>query len=230
MTPSRLLNAGIYTIPEAARLTRVSPSRIRRWLKGYNFKTKKERHHSKPVWTSEIEPIEGKIAIGFRDLMEIRFVSAFIEVGVSWKTMRLAHEAAKTKLGVDHPFCTHNFATDGREILLEQAQASGDTCLTDITNNQREFQKIVTPFLKELDFNHGYTRWWPLGRERSVVLDPVRNLGQPSAVTAGVPTSILARSVKANGGSIDLVARWYEIEPKEVHDALEFERKFAQAA
>jgi len=230
VTSARILGAGIYTIPEASRLTRVSVSRIRRWMKGYNFKTKQGRHHSKPVWTGQLEPLDGKIAVGFRDLMEIRFVHAFINVGVSWKTMRIAHESAKAQLKSEHPFCTHKFATDGREILLEQARAEEDTCLVDITNNQAEFERIVTPFLKELDFGHNYTRWWPMGKSRSVVLDPVRNLGQPIVANSGVPTRVLARSVKANGGSVALVARWYEVTATEVSDSLEFETVFAKAA
>jgi uncharacterized protein (DUF433 family) len=198
-------------------------------MKGYNFRTKKERHHSKPIWKGQLEEVSGKIAVGFRDLMEIRFVNAFIDAGVSWKTMRIAHEAAKQKLGSDHPFCTHTFATDGRAILLEQAAASGDACFVDITSNQREFEKIVAPFLKELDFEHGYARWWPLGKERSVVLDPVRNLGQPSVAASGVPTRVLARSVKANAGSAEEVARWYEVSTDEVRDALEFEASLVAA-
>lgn len=167
--------------------------------------------------------VEGQIAVGFRDLMEIRFVDAFIAAGVSWKTMRRAHHAAKVKLGNDHPFCTHKFTTDGREILLEQAQASGDKHFIDITNDQREFERIVTPFLRELDFDHGVTRWWPLGKEREVVVDPERNLGQPTVTRSGVPTRVIANSVKANAGSIESVARWFEVAPEEVRDAVEFE-------
>src|SRR5690606_30418810 len=164
---SSLLGAGIYTVPEAARLTRVSTSRIRRWLKGYDFRTKKDRHHSDPVWRGQFEPLDEKLAVGFKDLMEIRFVHAFLDAGVSWKTMRAAHLAAKNKLGSDHPFCTHGFATDGREILLKEAHESGDTTLINITTDQREFDRVVAPFLKELDFDGGIARWWPLGKERS---------------------------------------------------------------
>lgn len=225
-----LLSAGIYTIPEAARLTKVSSTRIRRWMKGYDFKTaKREKHHSNPVWTGQLPCIEGQTAVGFRDLMEIRFVDAFIEAGVSWKTMRLAHQAAKAKLGTDHPFCTHKFATDGREILLEQAQTSGDKHFIDITNDQREFERIVTPFLRELEFDHGVTRWWPMGRDKLVVVDPVRNLGQPIVTRSGVPTRVLANSVKANAGSLESVARWFEIALQEVQDAVEFEARLLAA-
>ena len=221
-----LLSAGIYTVPEASRLTRVSTSRIRRWIKGYNFKTKKERHHSNPVWTGQIAPIDEQMAVGFRDLMEIRFVAAFLNEGVSWKTMREAHVAAKTKLGTDHPFCTHRFATDGRAILQEEAQVSGDKQLINIVNDQREFKRIVNPFLKELEFDQGNLRWWPLGRERLVVVDPVRNMGQPTVTRSGVPTRVLANSVKAND-SVETVARWYEVSPQEVKDAVTFEQSLA---
>lgn len=221
-----LLSAGIYTVPEASRLTRVSTSRIRRWMKGYNFKTKNERHHSNPVWTGQLAPIDEQIAVGFRDLMEIRFVAAFLNEGVSWKTMREAHVAAKVKLGTDHPFCTHRFATDGRAILQEEAQASGDKQLINIVNDQREFKRIVNPFLKELEFDQGNLRWWPLGRERLVVVDPVRNMGQPTVTRSGVPTRVLANSVKAND-SVEIVARWYEVTPQEVKDAVAFEQSLA---
>jgi uncharacterized protein (DUF433 family) len=221
---NELLSSGIYTIPEAARLTKVSAARIRRWMKGYDFRTsKREKHHSNPVWSGQLPRIDDQVAVGFKDLMEIRFVDAFIEAGVSWKTMRLAHQAAKAKLSSDHPFCTHKFATDGCEILLEQAQVAGDKHFIDITNDQREFERIVTPFLRELEFDHGVTRWWPLGKHRQVVVDPERNLGQPTVSRSGVPTRVLANSVKANAGSVESVARWFEVAPEEVRDATEFE-------
>lgn len=223
---SSYLGAGIYTVPEASRLTRVSSARIRRWLKGYDFKSRRQRHHSNPVWTGQFAAIEDKLAVGFKDLMEIRFVNAFLEQGVSWKTMRDAHIAAKRKLGTDHPFCTHKLGTDGRAILLQQAEKSGDTCLINITNDQHEFERIVTPFLKEMEFDRGTTRWWPLGRKRQVVVDPVRNLGQPTVNRSGVPTRILARSVEANG-SVESVASWFEVAPEEVRDAVEFEQTLA---
>ena len=215
VTSSDLLSAGIYTVPEASRLTRVTSSRIRRWMKGYDFKTKKERHHSNPVWSSQLAAIDDKMAVGFKDLMEIRFVNAFLNEGVSWKTMRDAHISAKAKLGTDHPFCTHKFATDGREILLHQAQASGDTHLIDITNDQREFARIVAPFLKELDFDHGVTRWWPLGKKRSVVVDPVRNMGQPTVTRFG-SAHARPRQQRQSQGRLNPSPIGFEVAPRGV--------------
>jgi uncharacterized protein (DUF433 family) len=226
MKASELLAAGIYTIPEASRLTGVSTWRIRRWLKGYDFQTKRQRRHSNPIWSGQHTPLDDKMAVGFKDLMEVRFVAAFLQAGVSWKTMRQSHAAAQTKLGTDHPFCTHRFETDGRAILLQEARSSGDACLINITTDQAEFEKIVTPFLKELEFDDGVNRWWPLGKERLVVVDPVRSMGQPIVTRSGVPTRVLVNSVKTNR-SIESVARWYEVTAAEIRDAMEFEHKLA---
>jgi hypothetical protein len=170
--------------------------------------------------------------VGFRDLIEIRFVASFINKGVSWKTMRKAHVAAQTKLKTAHPFCSNHFVTDGWTILLDEGKAEGDHVLIDLTNNQQVFDRILRPFLHELEFvdETVLVRWWPLGKQRAVVLDPVRNFGQPSSAQTGVPTCVLARSVKANAGSIERVARWYEIAVDEVRDAIEFVEKLAHAA
>ena len=81
-----LLNTGLYSVPEAARLTRISVGKIRRWLKGYNFKSGDSIHHSDAVWQGELQPVENKLALSFRDLQELRFVDAFVGAGVSWRT------------------------------------------------------------------------------------------------------------------------------------------------
>src|SRR5439155_7110457 len=42
------LNTGIFSVPEAARLTRVSTGRIRRWLKGYRYTSREKSYASPP--------------------------------------------------------------------------------------------------------------------------------------------------------------------------------------
>ena len=218
-----LLNTGIYGIAEAARLTKVSPGRIRRWIRGLDFRKDLERRPSDAIWIGALSPMDGKVELGFLDLMEIRFVDAFLRAGVSWRTMKKAHQMGREEIGSEHPFCTNRFVTDGRRILLRSAGEDGDEVLRDLVSSQVEFQRIVSPFVTQLDFTEdSLTRWWPMGRKRNVVVDPARNLGQPTAAQSGVATEILARGVRANE-SVEKVAAWYEAEPDEVRDAVEFE-------
>ena len=222
---TNLLETGIYTVPDAARLTGVSPWRIRRWLKGYEFKVKDGRHRSPAVWNSQIDPLDDHVALGFLDLLEVRCVDAFISAGVNWKTLRQVHDRAHKLVGHTHPFCTNRFATDGRTIFMEVREKSGELTLWDMRDVQRVFDRVIRPFLKNIEFDSDRVprRWWPRGKVHLVALDPRRSFGQPIIFRDGVPTSALAQSVAANG-SLDEVARWFEIPAASVREAVEYER------
>ena len=152
MITTALLQMGIYAVPEAARLTGVSSWRIRRWLRGYEFKAKHGRHRSEPVWQGQLKPIDHSMALGFLDLIEIRCVDAFLQEGVSWKTLRLAHNHAQEALKISHPFCTNQFMVAGRDIILEIPQEDDEPLLWEIARNQRVFGRITRPFMKNLEF------------------------------------------------------------------------------
>ena len=140
--------------------------------------------------------------------------------------MRRAHTKAQDELQTTHPFCSNRMATDGKSILMRQANEDSDEALINLLTDQKEFPRIVETFLKELEFSGNDIIWWPLGRERQIVLDPRRNFGQPSAARSGVPTRVLARSVKTNR-SVEAVSHWFEVSEGEVRDAVEFETRLA---
>ena len=219
-----LVGLGVYSVPEAARLTGVSASRIRRWLQG--------SHTSPPLWRRQIAS-EDSLILSFRDLLEVRFIDAFRRHGVSWKSIRVAAECAAEIVHDSYPFSTRRFKTDGRSIFAEILQETGDESLLDLVKSQYEFKSIVEPFLFEgLEFSAlgiEPVRWWPLGMNRRVVIDPERSFGQPVVEPESVPTAVLARAFKAEG-SIQAVARWYRVDPKSVEDAVEFEGQHAKAA
>jgi uncharacterized protein (DUF433 family) len=221
------LNVGIYTVPEASKLAGVSKDRIRRWLRGYRSSLR-QRSYS-PLWKPQLPEIEGKVALGFLDLIEIKFVGAFLDHGVSWPMIHKVREkAAAVYPETSHPFCTKQFVTDGQGIFAQVHQETGETSLLEIATDQHVFAQITKPFLKQLQFK-GKTileRWWPLGMDRQIVLDPKKNFGQPTVFKEGVATRVLAKSFLGNG-SFEEVARWYEIDPKSVEEAVEYEKSIA---
>jgi uncharacterized protein (DUF433 family) len=223
-----LLGLGIYTVPEAARLTHVAPKRIKRWIEGYDFKRRGEARIAAPLWPREIESDE--LVLSFRDLLEVRFVDAFRRYGVSWKVIRIAAQHAAEIVQDSHPFSTKKFKTDGRSIFADIVHDTGKAGLLDLHKDQWELKAVVDPFLFEgVEFSKigiEPVRWWPLGTSRLVVIDPARSFGQPIVDPESIPTTILARAVKAEG-SIDAVARWYLVPPKAVRDAVEFENQLS---
>ncbi|MFL6196986.1 MAG: DUF433 domain-containing protein, partial [Thermoanaerobaculia bacterium] len=168
--------------------------------------------------------MEDSVALTFRDLLEVRFVQFFRARGVGWKVIKQAAECASEIIQDSHPFSTKRFKTDGRSIFAEIVQATGEESLLDLAKRQYEFKSFVEPFLFEgLEFSNlgiAPVRWWPLGRNRRVTIDPERAFGQPICTPESVPTTILAKAYRAEG-SIDAVARWFMVHPKSVADAVE---------
>jgi uncharacterized protein (DUF433 family) len=222
------VGVGIYSVSEASRLSGVSRARIRRWLRGYTFKHGTGIHESPPVWRRQLPSVGNSVALGFLDLMEVRFVNAFLEKGVSWRTIRRAAEIARRKYNKDHPFSTRQFKTDGKRMFEEVIEKSGENKLLDIVSNQYAFQRILAPYLKGVEFDRSdnLVRWWPLGPRRQVVIDPQRSFGQPIAAAEGVPTSILYRAYQVED-SVLAVASWYEVSRASVRAAVEFEKILA---
>lgn len=224
-----LLGVGVYSVAEAARLTSISSQRIRRWLSGYRYKAGDEERERPPIWRAQLPALDHQVALGFKDLIEVRFVNAFIEHGVSLHTIRLAAIKASDLVADSHPFTTKAFKTDGRSIFAEIQRQTGERELLDLAKSQYAFRQVISPSLYAgLDFSEAgeATRWWPLGKKRLIVLDPQRAFGQPIVDSEGVPTAILARAFHVEK-SFQKVASWYAVDVKSVRAAVEFEKKLA---
>ncbi len=221
------LGLGIYTLSEASRLTNVSAQRIRRWLLGYRYLYEGAPCEQVPLFKGQIAPFESKVELGFRDLLEIRVVNAFVEAGVGLPTIRKALVRASALLSSDHPFSTARFRTDGRGIFLELSDEADEPALVDILRGQYAFKKIVEPSFKDLEFiGDQAVRWWPLTIRRTVVLDPAIAFGQPIVSKSAVPTLALANAVKAEGSELR-VSKAFRVSLDEVRDAVEFESRLA---
>jgi len=219
-----LINIGIYTIPEAAGLTGLSESRIRRWLTGYTFKTSGTRKSSPPVWSGQLAPIKGRRVVSFRDLIEMKFVDAFLRARVSWTVIRKVQELARKQFKYDHPFSTNRFRSDGSHIVMTALNEENQESLFDVSTRQQIFLQAAAPFREELEMDDDDTviRWWPLGRDQHIVLDPARNWGRPVVQRNGVHTSVVSHAVQ-NKFTKQHAAEWFELSTEEIDDALAFE-------
>lgn len=229
------LSRGAYSASEALRLLNFSRSSVARhvsrntvirWLQGYDFGPEGEGH-SEPLWQPDYQNDNNIVELSFRDLIELRFVKAFRDIGLGLPTIRACYQRAADEVHDERPFSTQLFRTDGKTIFLEITEGLQEPKLIDLRKRQNVFRTIVEPSLKDLEFDASVVaRWFPLGvQRRSIVVDPSRAFGRPVSAS-GVPTEVLARAVEIEGNPRK-VSFLYNVSTAEVRDAVAFERRLA---
>jgi len=220
---------GIYTLSTAAKILRMNPQKMRRWIKGYTYYKNMECRSSKPLFKTEFEYDPNDVIISFLDLTELLFINTFIEYGISIQKIRKAAITASNLLNTSHPFAIRKMFTDGKSIFAEIAQKQKDTSLLDLIKKQYQFQKIIEPLLyKRIDFGkYDYAeKWWPLGKNENIVLDPSRNMGQPILNKYNVRTELIYELYKTKH-SINEISDWYELDKSAIEAAINFEKDLA---
>jgi uncharacterized protein (DUF433 family) len=230
LSDTGLYGVGIYNVTDASRLTGVPSRTIRRWVGGYKTSPSQGGGKRSALWTPQLAPIGGHLAVGFLDLVEVRVVHSLLERKISWRTIKRAAAHARELFHTDHPFSSARMKTGLGRIFVEIAASTGDQQLIDLAARQSTIKQVVGPFLEDLEFDAATgeaLRWWPLGlKRRTVVIDPARSFGRPITAKEGVPTAVLADAVKAEGDPA-VVARWYEVDLKSLRDAVAFEQNLA---
>jgi uncharacterized protein (DUF433 family)/DNA-binding transcriptional MerR regulator len=235
------LGRGAYGAAEALRLINfqrrgaisrgiepraVARNTVARWLYGYRQGTT----HSEPLWEPDYIATDEDhvLEVSFRDLIELRFVKTFRDVGLSLQTIRECFDRAVEAVEDPRPFSTSRFRTDGKTIFLEITDKVHEGKLLDLKRRQNAFHRIVEPSLHDLEFDADVlARWYPLGAShKSVVVDPQRAFGRPIVSEGGVPTETIARAVQVEG-SAERVAKLYELPIPAVRAAIDFQHQLA---
>jgi uncharacterized protein (DUF433 family)/DNA-binding transcriptional MerR regulator len=218
-----LIGVGLYTAGDAQRLISVPTRTLRRWLLGHRH----AKGASEPLWRPAVPQTGKSLELSFADLMEARFVRAFLDAGVSLQAIRLALSRAREIFHLDHPFATQRFRTDGRTIFLDIEREASEPALLDLRRNNYAFRDMIAPSFKDIEFEAGRAaRWWPAGERHGILVDPARSFGKPIDAASGVPTNVLADAFKV-ANSVRNVARDFDVPERSVREAIAFEERLA---
>ena len=243
--PASGLGQGLYPLPEAARLAQLDGRTARRWAEGYDFKYHGEIWRSPGVMRLALPPIGRSVDLTFPEMLTLRLVHGFREAGLSLRTIKRVAEVAARDYGTPTPFVTRRFRTDGRKVFVELQQTvpskdepavpRRERQLIEVLSHQHQFADIVEPSLyAKVDWDDGMAvRWWPMGQDHAVVLDPRVMFGAPRIAKTRVATDALAAAVRAEGGgeaALAAVAAWHDVTPAQVRDAVEFETEWLRRA
>ena len=227
MAQLSLLQTGIYTIPDAAELVEAPQRMVRIWVEGHTGK-------QAPVIENELGRVDGKTAVSFHNLMELRFVAVFHGAGVKLREIRAIMDEVRVTLAHPHPFATKTvFKTDGKKIVAAIGRKNGVENIYDLRSQNYEMQPVVMKSLKDdviYDPTGDAIAWRPRRKiAPNVIVNPYFSFGRPILKTSHIPTNALANSVKVEG-SIKFVSEMFDIPESHVREAVSFENDLRQAA
>ena len=217
---SSLLDRSLYTMSQVDSLLHLTAGTARRWIDGYV----RQGRQYEPVIRSQPT---GDDMVTWGEFVEARFLAGYRDAGVSMLRMRPAVERMRQEFGVDYPLAHVRPLVANRELVFAiQDRVGLDRALRLVV--ARNDQLVLTPpaelFLGEVRWDDAQdgivTQVLPRGQGSAVVIDPLRQFGQP--VVRSVPTAIIAEQFRA-GESTERIAELYELPVGDVEDALRFE-------
>ena len=208
---------GIYTLREISQILRLDYHKVHRWLNKYwdgELGTRFQRSYS---WS-----VDSSKAVAFHTLIEFYVMMQLAEAGVKTREVLKAHEELSKWSNTPSPFAQREvlekMRTDGKKVFF----VIGDHSVTLDGTGQINLD-FIRIFFKNLDFGDDLMaeRFWPLGRNKAILVDPKRKFGHPVIDGTNIYPETIHNLYKG-GESEEYIAFLYEITTRQVKDAIEY--------
>jgi uncharacterized protein (DUF433 family) len=211
------LGVGIYPVSEIARILRLPNYKIHRWIDTYWDGELGKEFEERYSWKTNKSK-----AVGFHTLIEFYIMMSLSEAGVKTRSILNAHKELSGIYNSPFPFAlkevVNGLKTDGSKIFFK---AKDDIVTLDGSKQLNlNFLKL---FFKKLDFdlNNVASKYWPLGKEKKIVVDPKRKFGHPLINGSNIYPETIYNLYKGDE-SIEYIAHLYNLSEKEIKDAIEY--------
>src|ERR1700677_1145649 len=196
------LGIGLYTIPDVANIRNLDSTLVRRWLREYWGNQFRLKGRSFASWGKG-----RKKTVHFFTLMEFYVFYQLRKLGVSAQNIAKSHEIIAHELDAGFPFANSRILTDGRKIFYT---INGDLIINADKSKQINIKSIIEAFCHKIDFGSDFNalRYWPLGKEKNIVVDPHHQLGQPTVKNTNILAETLY-SMYTSGEKIGFISALY---------------------
>jgi len=221
----------LYRVRDVARWLHLSPRRVRSWLHGYTYRRSAEggQSHRPPVIRGRAVEDFGDAC--FLDLVELRLIHELLGRGWTLQELRKDHDDIASRLGTPYPFAQRQFYISGKRLYVPFEEGGRRHLLEVRGGGQCAIEPIIKQVSDELRFERRTGRaveWRPL-KDARVVVDPFHAYGAPRVDGHNVKTSLVYAMFQAEDGRVDVVAKWFQLAPEEVYDAVRFEESLQAA-
>ncbi|MFC1976894.1 DUF433 domain-containing protein [Chloroflexota bacterium] len=214
----------VYTISTTAKLAGVHSNTVRRWLYGEDSTSTKVR----PVFSGKAKTKEDLVEVSFLQLAEVVVVSRFRERKIKLNTLRQAHEYACKMLNLEYPFAWLHLKTDGVHVFSEFEENHPDASLLTLDKKgQLTLPGNVIKALELFDYEEEFAaRWYPIGRNVPIVIDPRYSAGRPTIPQRRLPIASIYNRWKS-GENISFISSDYSLPRTLVEITLQYAENYA---
>lgn len=144
------------------------------------------------------------------------------EAGVRTKEILKAHKELTKMYDTTFPFALKNvlsqIKTDRKKIYL-----SDKNNLITLDGTRQLNLSFIKLFFEKLDFDQSNLaiRFWPLGKEKSILIDPHRKFGHPVLNNKNIYPETIFNHIKA-GDPSNYIGFIYGLSEREINDAVKF--------
>lgn len=162
--------------------------------------------------------------LSYLQLIEVAVVAGCRKAGLSLRAIRAARDYVSRELNSEYPFAEHQFATDGKRLMLQFDWSDGDEPRKWLSANEKgqlAWDEVIGRTLKSFDYEKDLAVRWHVGGEGSnIIIDPRIAFGAPSI--SGRPTWIF-KDRWSSGEPLDDTADDFQIPVADIKAALQFE-------
>lgn len=195
---------------------------IRRWFDGYTTSRQGVKIEY-PAWMNQPD---GDL-LTFTDLIELWFVKQFQVHGVRLPRIRSTYHKMAQELRCPHPFLKKNYWLVVSKNILTVDVASDRTnrIVSDPESRQLYLNEIALDVGNKIEFDPDdfARRWFPLGRNRPIQVDPAMGHGETTITGRRLRTKDIFNLWKAEDQDNSLVKEAFRLSEDELEAALEWE-------
>lgn len=211
----------MYTFGEVARMSGVSASTVRNWIRGYSNRDIQVQ----PLFDSgREEPM-----VSFLQLVEILVAGRFRKLHrVKFSVVKRAYENARSFYNVEYPFANLRLQAIGGHIIQVLSHDVSELSFQAIDMpEQWTIPGLVSEVIDQLEYEHDLAaRWYPVGKSVPIVVDPRISSGVPTFKGRGVTIKTIRNRWKS-GQNIDFIAKDFEIDPSLIETTLRYADQIA---
>lgn len=211
------IGIGIYSASEIARILRVPYRTVYTWMNKYWDKKLGQNYGSNYSWVKD-----GSRSVSFHTFIEFYVMMRFSEAGVKPKQVIEAHKELVKMYKTAFPFALKEVLkginSDGKHVYLKTKQG-----IIELNGTKQFNLDLIQLFFINLEFDNDNlaSKFWPIGKKKSILVDPERRFGHPVIDGKNILPEIIFNHYKA-GDPVAYIAHVYKLSEQEVHNALEY--------